>query len=340
MKAAFVAGDGKVELKEVPIPRIDEGEVLVRMEASGICGTDIEKVRGKSLTTMVLGHEVAGRVEKVGKSVKGLEEGDRVFVHHHVSCGTCYYCINDSPTMCELFLKTNLDPCGFAELFRVPEVNVSRGAIIKLPEGISFEEGCLVEPLACCLRALMRFGFRSPMSVMVAGVGPVGIMFVKLLKTMGASLIIALDIKPFRLKVAKKIGADIALNALSEVQPICKDETDGRGVDIAIVATSNPQALDQAMGCVRKGGIVGIFGSPEKDVPYPIKLSDVFIKEISIIPSYSTSEKETNMVIQMLSSAKLRIGDIITHRFKLEEIDKAFKIASSEDALKVILTRS
>src|SRR5208283_562031 len=182
MRAATISNKDGVALSEVPIPSIMGREILVRMKVCGICGTDVEKIRGSQITPRVLGHEVAGVVERKGEHVREFEKGDNVIVHHHVSCGSCTFCKNGSETLCDEFPKSNLNPCGFADYFRVPAALIDGGAVYRLPSTMSFEEGAQVEPLACCIRALKRLGDVVGRSVAVFGVGPVGLTQVQLLK--------------------------------------------------------------------------------------------------------------------------------------------------------------
>jgi L-iditol 2-dehydrogenase len=337
MKALFISEDRRLALREVPTPGIGPGEVLVRMRACGICGTDLEKLRGWSLTPLQLGHEVSGEVELVGEGVSGIRPGDRVIVHHHVSCGTCYFCLNGAPTLCELFAKTNLDPCGFAERFRVPRANVERGGVIGLPPELSFEEGTFVEPLACCIRALRRFEFRSPMSVALFGTGPMGLLFIKLLRALGAGYIAAFDIREERLAFARLSGADIAANPLRE-DPVtlCGQITEHRGVDLAIVATSSSEALLAALRVLRKGGMLGLFGAPE---PGEVRLvpQQLFIRELTLRASYSTTEAEIHAALDLLRARRIRVDDMVTHLFPLEDAVKAFEAAQRGDAVKVLV---
>lgn len=327
MKAAYSApGSGVVELREVEVPKIDDGELLVKMRACGICGTDLEKVYGKPVTPPMLGHEVVGTI--VDSKAKGYAVGERVFAHHHVFCGKCYYCHHGNYTMCPLFLKTTIIPCGFAEYFKVPRVNVERGAVLKIPDHVSDEEAIFIEPVGCGLKGVKRSGFKPGMSVSITGVGPMGAIFIKLFKAFGASFIAAADLVPFRIDFAKRIGADVALNPKEEdFAEACKRETDGRGVDIAVLTTPSVKALPTALSTLRKGGILLIFGAPEKGEKALLDFSYIFLNEINIVTSYSTSELETNLALRLISSGVVRFSDLITHRFKLSEIGEAFRIA-------------
>ncbi|RLI39713.1 alcohol dehydrogenase [Candidatus Bathyarchaeota archaeon] len=338
MKAAYsIPGSGIVELKEVEVPKVDDGELLVKMRAGGICGTDLEKVYGKPITPPMLGHEVIGDI--VESRAEGYAVGERVFAHHHVPCGKCYYCYQGDHTMCPLYHKTTIIPCGFAEYFKVPRVNVERGAVLKIPDHVTDEEAIFIEPVGCALKGVRRSGFKPGMSVSITGVGPMGAIFIKLLRTFGASFIAAADLIPFRINFAKRIGADVALNPREEdFAETCRRETDGRGVDIAILATPSVKALPTALSTLRKGGVLLIFGAPKKGERESLDFSYIFLNEISIVTSYSASELETNLALRLISSGVVKFSDLITHKFKLEKIDEAFEVAHNpHKSMKVMI---
>lgn len=339
MKAAFVAGRGVVEIKDVPRPAIGAGEILVHMRSCGICGTDIEKFHGDHITPPILGHEVAGEVELAGSDIEAYGIGDRVIVHHHISCRSCFYCKNGLETLCEAYPKSNLDPCGFAEYFRVPEQLVDGGTVYKLPASMSFEDGSLVEPTACCIRALRKSGIKAGNSVAIFGVGPVGLTHVQLLKLYGAAPIFATDVLESRRQMALRLGADTALDPLIEdVAGKVLDGTEGRGVDFVIVATGNPKAIQQAITSVRSGGKVVLFGAPARGTLVTLDLSRLFLQEIGIQSSYSTSETEIQMALELIESKRIQPSQLITHRLPLERTVEAFHLAEGgKETVKVIV---
>jgi L-iditol 2-dehydrogenase len=328
LKAAIVDSQGRLQLAIVDRPRIGPGELLVKMKACGICGTDLEKVHGVRVTPPVLGHEVAGDIEEVGSGVRDYSKGDRVIVHHHVPCHTCYYCLRGDHTLCQEFPKSNLDPCGFAEYFRVPETNVSKGAVFRLPDGMSYEEAALAEPTGCCIRGIDRLGVRSEDSTLIIGAGPAGLTYVQLLRAFEAGLIFATDIIESRVKWAKKLGADQALNAAdTNSRRQILDATEGRGVDNVIVASGSVKAIEASFHAVRKGGKILLFGIPPEGSGFNYDASNVFIREIKLIPSYSTTENEIQRALEMMETGMIRLTDVITHRFHLSEIADAFRAA-------------
>jgi L-iditol 2-dehydrogenase len=339
MKAAFLSGIGSVEIKDVPTPTIGEGEILVQMRCCGVCGTDVEKFHGSHITPPILGHEVAGEIEAIGGNIQPHKRGDRVIVHHHVSCKSCFYCKNGFETMCEAYPESNLDPGGFAEYFRVPEALVKGGTVYKLPKSMTFEMGSLVEPTACCIRALRRSGIRAGDSVAVFGAGPVGLTHVQLLKLYGTAPIFAIDILEPRRQMASKFGADLTLDPTTEdVAEKTLANTSGRGADYAIVATGNPEAIQQAAASVRKGGRVILFGAPGRGTLVSLDMSRLFLREIAIQSSYSTSETEMQMALDLLQTQRIDPSPMITHRLPLEEVIEALHLAEKGgEAVKVIV---
>jgi L-iditol 2-dehydrogenase len=326
-------------VEEVGVPRIGPGELLVEMRVCGLCGTDLEKIRGGYTAAMpVLGHEAVGVVDQVGDGVVGLKKGDTVFPHHHVSCGRCYFCRRGSETMCEQYRKTNLDPGGFAEFFRVPRRNVDAGGVLRLPSGLGFEPAAMIEPLACCIRALDRCAVRRGDSVLVAGAGPVGMAHALLLQRMGAQVLVS-EVSRTRLKFAEESTDALVVDAKRDDVPrAVKKHTDGKGVDLAIVASGSPRALVQAVGSVRRGGKVCLFGLPEKGSRLDYDISDIFNSEVSVVSSYGATEVETAKALDLIASGKVNAGSLITHKFPLEEFDRAVKASEEGTGMKVLIT--
>lgn len=329
LKAALVNSEGRLELVDLEVPKIGKTEILVKMRACGICGTDLEKLQGVRVTPPILGHEVVGDIEEVGSQVIGYSRGDRVAVHHHVPCGNCFYCKAGDQTMCPDFPKSNLDPCGFAEYFRVPEINVSKGAVFHIPASMDFEEAALAEPIGCCIRALNKLGFRPGDNVIVIGAGPAGLIYIQLLRALGAGFIVASDLIESRLKWATRFGADAIFNPAQEnSERSILDATHGRGVDRVVVASGSNEAIQSSPRLVRKGGGILLFGMPSEGSVLNWDASYIFIREISLIPSYSTTESEMKAALEMMESGRIRLTSMITHRFNLDKIAEAFRAAN------------
>jgi len=338
MKAAVYYSQQDIRIEEAPTPRIGDDEILVEMKACGICGSDLMDWYLKTRAPLVLGHEPAGIVAKKGCRVEGFDLGDRVFVHHHVACLTCHYCLHGDYTLCEQFHKTNIKPGGLAEFFRVPAPNLQTDTL-KIPEQLSFEEATFIEPVGCCVRAVEKCRIQKGDSVAVIGAGATGLIHTTLSKIYGASKIIVSDLIDFRLSYAKKFGADIPINPKrQDLVEAVKAETDGRGVDLAIVTAPSLEAYKAGMGICRKGGKLCVFAPTDPGRYMQISPKELFFSEVQIIPSYSTSHLETRTALQLITSGKLNLKKLITHRFKLEETAKAFKTAlESKESLKVIV---
>jgi len=335
---AVLLENGKAVIKDVPKPTIKEkGDVIVKMKACGLCGTDIEKICGQYTASQpILGHEPAGIIEE--SSVDFLKPGQRVFAHHHVPCYECYYCTHGSPTMCPYYRKTNLDPGGFAEYFRVPAWNVVRGGILVLPDTVTFDEGSFIEPLATVVRAQRRARVNKGDSVLVVGAGPMGLLHVMMAKAKGASTVITSDVAEFRVEYASKVGADHSLNAKKvDIQSEVKKLTDGRGVDIAIIASGAPSAILSGLYSVRKGGYVLLFGVPFKGTILNYDISELLNNEISIISSNAAVEEDTREALQLIYEKKVDVAKLITHKFPLEQFNEAVRIAKEGESIKVVI---
>ncbi|HXG07257.1 MAG TPA: zinc-dependent dehydrogenase [Nitrososphaera sp.] len=341
MKAVFVKGRSTVSVEEVKSPEmVNDGDVIVKMHACGLCGSDLEKIYGEyGMTSGRLGHEPAGQVIAVGSGVNGFSPGDRVFVHHHVACYSCHYCKHGDHTMCPHYQTSNIDPCGLAEQFLVPEWNVSRGGLIKLPENVTYDEASLIEPFACCIRAWKKCNFQPGDDIAVLGAGPAGLMHVLLAKAYGARKVFVLDINNFRLNFAGRYGVETFNSSVPEFASKIKSATDGRGVDICVVATGSMKALLQSFELTRKGGDVMLFGVPPKGSQMSYDMSKLYSSEHSIIPSYAASEMETNEALRLIAEKKVDIGSLITHKFDIGDAEEAVKCAhEATNAMKVIVT--
>lgn len=338
MLACFLDAPKKVRVRDVSIPELLPGDILVRMEASGVCGTDLEKIEGQLGPGGILGHEVSGVIERVENDVTRYKPGDRVVAHHHVPCYHCENCSRGDFTLCSEFKKTNIDPCGFAEYFRVPEYNVARGAVIPLPAELSFEEGAMMEPTACCIRAIRRAQVREADNVLIVGLGPTGLTQIQLLRHATTGKILGSDIIEARLKLGKKLGADETINALTEDVPSHVRKIAREGFDLAVVSTGNEKALNQAFSSVRKGGRILLFGAPSQGAMYSLNVSELFSRQISLLSSYSCVEAELAEAINLASQNRLDLKNLVSDRFKLRDAEKAMEFAgTSKTAIKTMV---
>ena len=352
MKAAVVKGNSSIEIKNIEKQSLGPGDILVQMHACGICGSDVEKVFGKyGQPSMRLGHEPAGIIMQVGSEVSRFHVGDRVFTHHHVACHSddCHECSHDNETMCKKYSESNLEPCGLADEYIVPEWNVKHGGVLSIGNDMSFEEAAMIEPLACCVRAWRgRSNGKKNDSVAILGVGPTGIMHAMLAKYYGFGKIFCLDLNEFRLNFVKKIKMNkqegnfnpITINsgntnALEQI----KSETANQGVDIAIVATSSLNALKDAVSFVRKGGTIVMFGVPSKGANIELDMSEIYSKSITIVNSYAAGDDDIRWAHQLIKLGRINVSQLITHKYSLEECQQAFIHAKSGDnAMKIIIS--
>ena len=339
MKAAMYHNQQDIRIEEIPKPEINNDEILVQMKACGICGSDLMDWYLRPRAPLVLGHEPAGTVAKKGDKVKKFNVGDRVFVHHHVACLTCHYCLRGDYTLCKQFHETNIQPGGFAEYFKVPAPNVQIDTL-KIPEQISYEEATFIEPVACCTRAIEKLRIRTGDTIAVIGAGTTGLIHTALSKIYGATKTIVSDLIEFRLKMARQYGADVTVNPENEdLADTVKTETQGRGVDAAVVTAPNVEAYKAGMNICRNGGRLCVFApaSPGKHVQ--ISPKQLFFSELQITPSYSASHLETRTALQLLESNRINVKPLITHRFKLQQTAQAFKTAiKTKESLKTIIT--
>ncbi len=355
VKAAFIGQKGAVELRSVELPKLEEGSLLVKMKSSGICGTDLEKLSGGYTASNILGHEVAGIVSESRSSE--FEPGNSVVPHHHVACGNCYYCRNRAETMCEGFHTSNFVPGGFAEEFKVPEYNVTRGGVHKF-KGISFDEASFAEPLGCCIRGIEKAvhsrldqildsqvsGYDAPKikSALVVGAGPIGLLHMELLRSQFENLkLVAVDIIHSRLEFAEKFEkaeAIVPSGATGDFSEESKKHVDGRGFDLVIVATGSASAFSEAVKCLRKSGTLLLFGAAHKGSNYSLDIQSTLLNELSITSSYATTEREIAEAISLLESGKVNVKKFITSQFRLDEINEAMQSARKEGQVKVLIS--
>ncbi|MGD8505653.1 MAG: zinc-dependent dehydrogenase [Candidatus Bathyarchaeota archaeon] len=338
MKAAVYYNLNDIRIEDMPQPKPGPDEILVEMKACGICGSDLMDWYLKSRAPLVLGHEPAGVVAKTGQNVRIFKSGDRVFVHHHVACLACHYCIHGDYTVCEQFTQTHIHPGGFAEYFRVPAENLQKDTF-RIPENVSFEETTMIEPTACCIRAQDKLNVQTGDIAAVIGAGTSGIIHILLSRMAGASKIIASDLVDYRLKMAEKFGADLTVNPNEEsLIDAVKKATGGRGADLVIVTAPTRKALTDGMKICRRGGTVCLFAPTQPNEYARISPHRLFFSEIKVVPSYSTSHIETRMALQLIGSGKIPARELITHSFPLNRVAEAFQTAAkTKNCLKVVV---
>lgn len=337
MRVAVYYNNRDVRIEEMPIPEINDDELLVKLIASGICGSDVMEWYRIKKAPLVLGHEISGVVEKAGTNVKGFKAGDRVFVSHHVPCMKCYYCSNGHHTACETLHTTNFEPGGFSEYIRIPKLNVKIGTF-KLPENISFDEGTFIEPLGCAIRGQRLAALKENQTLLVIGSGVSGLLHIALASSRGAKKIVAVDLNEYRLNAAKRFGAGHVINAADDVELRLKEVNDGKLADLVVVCTGALTACYQALKCVGKGGTILFFAVPRPDERLEIPINDFWRNEIKIMTSYGAAPNDLEDSIKLLASGELDLTGMITHKLKFADIGKGFQlVAEARESLKVIV---
>jgi len=334
MKVAVYYSNDDIRIEERPKPYLSDGEILVKMKASGICGTDVMQWYRIKKAPRILGHEMAGEIVEIGKGVAGFKKGDRVFVSHHVPCYKCYHCIHGNYTACELLHTGNYDPGGFSEFIRVPQENVSYGTFL-LPEGITFEDATLIEPLGCAIAGQNQLGLKKGQSVLIIGSGVSGLLHIQLSKSKGAK-VIAMDNNEYKLNKALKFGADHVINASIYSVDELKSINDNRLADVVIICTAAKQAADSAISSVDRKGKLLFFAVPETEIVIPSM--KFWRDEISLFFSYGAAPDDLNKAIELIQSSAVDVRKMVTHRVPLSAIGHGFKLASeAKESLKVVV---
>lgn len=323
-----------MRIEERPAPKIGEGELLVKVWASGLCGTDVMEWYRINRVPLVLGHEIAGEIVDVGPGVNKYKKGQRIACSHHVPCGECHYCRMGHETVCETLRKTNFEPGGFSEFVRLPKINVEKG-VYPLPDTVSYEEATFTEPLACVLRGQRLAGIKKGQRVLVIGSGISGLLHIQMAKVNGAAKITATDINDYRLDYAKRLGADVVIKAKGGQAP----EASVPLADLVILCSGAIQAVEQALKSVDRGGAILFFAAAGKDETMTIDINRTFWRnEIMLTSSYAASPKEHIEALGLIADRKINVKDMITHRFGLTGAQKGFKlVAEAKESVKVII---
>jgi L-iditol 2-dehydrogenase len=313
------------------------GELLVKVVASGLCGSDVMEWYRIKKAPLVLGHEIAGEIVEVGKEVEKYKVGDRVFVSHHVPCNTCRYCLRGQHTVCHTLHTTNFDPGGFAEVLRVPRINVDRG-VFHLPEEMSYDEGTFLEPLGCVVRGLRLARLQPGQTVLVLGSGISGLLQVALARALGAGRIVATDISEYRLSAARRFGADVVFRAEEDVPSRLRQVNEDRLADLVIVCTGAFPAFTQALQSADHGGTVLFFAPTEPGVDLSVPVNDFWRNQMTLMTSYGAAPEDIVTAIQLIRTKRVPVHEMITHRLPLDEIGEGFRlVAEADESIKVIV---
>jgi L-iditol 2-dehydrogenase len=339
VRVAVYYNNSDIRIEERPVPQVGPAEVLVRIRASGICGSDVMEWYRVPKAPIVLGHEVAGEIVEAGADVQHLRAGQRVVVSHHVPCNTCELCLAGAHTACHTLHTTNFDPGGFSEFVRVPALQTDRGVLV-LPDPVGYAEGTFVEPLGCVVRAQERAGVKPGSTVLVVGAGISGLLHVRLALALGAGRVIATDVSEYRLDFARRSGA-VAFNgaAAGERLPdLVREVNDGRLADLVMLCTGAPAAIDQALACLDSGATFVFFAPPPPDKPYPMPMADLWRREVTVRTAYGAAPADLTTALNLLAARRVRVDDLITHTLPLDEIVQGFKlVADAGESVKVII---
>lgn len=344
MKAAVLKEIEELEIKEIPRPHPQKGEILLKVEACSICGTDVRVYHHghKHIKfPIVTGHEVSGEIVEIGEEIKGYRVGEEIAVAPAIPCGKCYYCRKGMPGMC-LNLRAigyNYNG-GFAEYMIVPEIAIQNDCVNLIPENISFEEAALAEPLACAINGqeLSKIGLGD--SVLIIGAGPLGCIHLQLARANGATKIMLMELSSYRINFARKFAEpDLIINpSLEDGIKRVKKETSGRGVDKIIVACPSGQAQEDSLKMIAPRGIVNFFGGLPKDKPY-IRFDSnlVHYSEFYVVGTHGSAPYHNKLALNLISQGKIKVKELITHHLSLNQIKKGLHLAESQEGMKIVI---
>ena len=345
MRAGVYRGKGNVVVETLPIPRICEGEVLFRVAACGICGTDTKKIQhGFLAPPQILGHELAGTVVSVGAGVKKFKLGDRVVSFHHIPCGACFYCEKRLYSQCAGYKKTGLtagfEPSGggFAQYVRAMPWIVERG-MIALPPAVNFEDATFVEPANTCLKAIRKARVSAGETILVVGQGPIGMLLGVMAGLEGATVFTS-DPLPGRRAASVRFGARQSFDPdQTNLREEMRERTAGRGADAVLLAAPNPSLVPEALAIARPGGRVLLFAHNDPVLELGFPAATVGIEEKEILGSYSASVDDQEESAALVFSGRLPLRGLVSDRFPLERIAEALELAAhpKDDTLKVLI---
>src|SRR5450631_1155462 len=332
-RAVVYRGVNDVRLEEVPVPEVGPGEILVRVHTCGICGTDLKKIAtGSHPAPRIFGHETSGVVAKVGEGVRKFSAGDRVVVFHHIPCGKCYYCQHKTFAQCATYKKVGCtagyEPSGggFAEYVRVMDWIVEKGTV-RIPDGISFEQACFVEPVNTCMKRIEALRLRRGETVLAIGQGPIGIILSVLARQVGVTLITS-DLYPERLRIGLSFGLDLTIDASrANVVERVRELTEGRGADAVILAVGGNSLIRTAMDAARPGGRVLLFAQTQHGEAL-IDPAAICVDEKTLVGSYSASVDLQQESIRFVMNRVMDLERLVSHRFPLLQSPQALDLAA------------
>jgi L-iditol 2-dehydrogenase len=368
MKVAKLYSFNYIRIEDIPVPKIGPGDALIKTKASGICSGDVMPWYIEKKAPLVLGHEPAGEIVELGSSLirhpSSFSVGDRVFAHHHAPCLACRYCRRGDHVQCETWKNTKIVPGGISEYILIPEINLKNDTL-KLPDNVSFEDGTLVEPTACVLKGFRRItpphlpldpslippllrgekkgskeGLLSERTVLIIGLGVMGLLNTLIAKKFGAGRIIGADKVPYRFKKAKEFGANdvIDVSKKSLVDSL-RRLTDGEMADLVIVGPNSVEAMQDGLKSAGAGGTVLFFTPAKPGEMLTIDPNHLYFNDINIVTSYSCGPVETSEALKLIEEGAVRAEMLVTHKFPIEKTAEAFRlVAEAKESLKVLIT--
>ena len=338
MRVGMYYSNSRVEVEEQPLPSVGTGDILIKVRACGICGSDIMEWYRITRAPLVLGHELTGEVVETGRDITQFKRGDRVFATHHVPCNACRYCLAGHETACSVFqTENNFDPGGFSEYLLVTGRSIDTGTLI-LPDEMSYEAGTFIEPLGTAVRAMRAVAIEPGDSVLVLGSGIIGLLMIQLARALGAGRVMATDMLENRLAAAERFGAEHVVHAGEDV-PASVKGVNGRPADKVIICAGSPAACRQALASVDRGGTVLFFAVPRPGEELAIDFNDFWRQDITLKTCYGAAPRDNLQAMELIRAGNIDVSQMITHRFGLEDIGRGFREASAgTDCLKVVIT--
>ncbi len=341
MKVAKLYNFFDIRIEDLPIPEIGTEDALIKTMACGICSGDVMRWYIEQKAPLVLGHEPAGEIVQIGKGLSDsipFSIGDRVFVHHHAPCMVCRYCRRHDFVQCDTWRKSKIIPGGISEYFVVPKINLLNDTL-KLPEELSYEDGALIEPVACVVKSLRRSSIKDGDTLLIIGLGFMGQVHIMLGHSYGAQKVIGADVIPFRLKKGIEFGADEVIDVSKEsLVESLGNLTDGHMADVVIVCPNSIEAIKQGLNCVARGGTLMLFAPAKPEELLTIDPNHIYFRDINISTSYSCGPEDTMYALRFIQRGIVNATKLITHRFSIDKTEKAFRItAEVKDSLKCMV---
>ena len=343
MRAVVLSGPNQFAPAEIEKPQIGPDEILLEMKAAAICGTDMRILTGKKTKGVrypsVIGHEFCGVIAEVGADVKGYEVGEKVAVANVIPCHHCSSCLRGRTNACldRKAIGYEFDG-GFEEYIRIPSICIENGNVVKLPEYMSYQAGALIEPLSCCIRGLKNAGTGFNDDVLIVGAGPLGLFHLQLSKIAGARKVIVSEPNEQRRKVALELGADLVVDPTKEDLPAIVDrETNGQGMDVIVMAIGVPALVNSTLKLCKRGGTVNLFAGFAGTGESTVEVNTIHYNEINVNGSTAYKLEDYLAAAEMIKSGKIDADKIVTHRFKIEDFQKAYDVCVAGTGLKVII---